>query len=429
MSGYFTKKRDLVLRDDAYHEYNGRLGGATAWDLRGRCRVFGKQITASEGHPWNEFSSYKGQDVGGPFRTEKKYIEENRSDPGAENPLYDFQYTNSNGVTWIYQGPVYPVTPHDVAAAPFPTSIESSDATLDAWGTKAIALCKPTNSVANLAVGTAELIREGIPKMAGHALWQTRLRDIRATGNEYLNIVFGWQPLVSEILDAAKAMSNSEKILAQYERDAGRVVRRQYEFPSEKTITVFPDIQPKGDPWIPAVHTPLGQYSPYTVTPVTGQGRITKVRTTEVSRKFSGAFSYYLPTGYDSRSKIQRAALLADKLYGISLTPEVLWNLTPWSWATDWFFNMGDVMSNVSDYLVDGLVLRYGYIMETTIVKDTYTCHDLPFKRYGKTTIAFSKITQVKKRRPATPFGFGLTYDGLSTKQKAIMAAIGITRF
>jgi hypothetical protein len=38
------------------------------------------------------------------------------------------------------------------------------------------------------------------------------------------------------------------------------------------------------------------------------------------------------------------------------------------------------------------------------------------------------KSTTVKQRLPATPFGFGLTFDGLSTKQKAILTALGITR-
>lgn len=433
MSGYSEKKRSLVLRDDPYRGFNGRNrdkpNQSTGWDNRGRFRATGTQVTGSEGHPWTN-KGFKGADIGGPFRTEKKYYEEDRS--LTPSPLYEFDYTNHNGVNWYYFGPLYAVNPNDVGSAPFPPSAESSDSALDAWGTKAISLCKPTNSIADLSTALGELMREGLPSLLGANLWETKLRDIRASGNEYLNVTFGWLPLVADIRKTAYAVRESDKILSQYERDAGRLVRRTFEFPPEKSIgnveILYPGGASLGDPYHPEFHT-LGQYSPYTTALTTGLGKLTRTRTTEIRRWFSGAFRYYLPTGYDSRSKMARAALLADKLYGVSVDPETLWNLTPWSWALDWVGNIGDVISNTSDFLTDGLVMPYGYMMEHSIVKDTYTRHDLPFKRYGKTTLSLHKITEVKKRRPATPFGFGLTYDGLSTKQKAILAAIGLTRF
>jgi peptidoglycan/xylan/chitin deacetylase (PgdA/CDA1 family) len=145
-----------------------------------------------------------------------------------------------------------------------------------------------------------------------------------------------------------------------------------------------------------------------------------------VKRYFKGAFTYYLPSDYESRNKVEEAAFYLDKILGLQLTPEVLWNLTPWSWAADWVGNFGDVLANVSDYATDGLVLRYGYMMEHSISKVTYTIPDIP--ALGGRTLTQTHFREVKKRVPATPFGFGLTFDSFSTKQKAILAALGITK-
>jgi hypothetical protein len=125
-----------------------------------------------------------------------------------------------------------------------------------------------------------------------------------------------------------------------------------------------------------------------------------------------------------------RYAREADKLFGTDITPEVLWELTPWSWAIDWFTNAGDVLSNVSDYVKYGLILKYGYIMETTMVKDTYT-----YVSYGDGTSTYPvdvppliMTSTVKKRRKANPFGFGVAWDGLSPFQLAIAGALGLSK-
>lgn len=426
MSAKRIRKRTLVYRDDPYRSALMNPDGSYQYDYRGRFRVAGTQITESEGHPWTN-QGYKGEDIGGAFRTTRQYIEDDRGPANRKDgvvdpsPMWSFRDVDS-GLTYIHHGPLYPINPNNH----YPASAESSDAQLDAWGTKAIALCKPTNSIANLSEGIGEIVREGLPSLIGSSTWESRARSVKSAGSEYLNVQFGWLPLISEVRKAAYAARESDKILAQYERDAGRLVRRRFEFPLVKEVgpvQAYQTFEPfTGGPSLRAPH--------YTNWPLTGtQTTIYGQTETTIRRWFSGAFTYYLPTGYDSRSKIARAALLADKLYGVSVDPETLWNLMPWSWAADWVGNYGDVVSNVSDYLTDGLVLRYGYMMEHSIVKRTHTLTNVPFKHYGKRTLTVTSVTEVKKRRPATPFGFGLTYDGLSLKQKSILAALGMTKF
>lgn len=122
----------------------------------------------------------------------------------------------------------------------------------------------------------------------------------------------------------------------------------------------------------------------------------------------------------------QRGLAKYDVLYGVAPTPDVLWNLAPWSWAVDWFANIGDVIENASNALLYSQVLRYGYVMETTTVTDTYTLESPNFKGGSRFITSLETIT--KKRVKASPYGFGLTWDGFNTYQLSILAALGISR-
>jgi len=73
--------------------------------------------------------------------------------------------------------------------------------------------------------------------------------------------------------------------------------------------------------------------------------------------------------------------------------------------------------------------MRYGYIMEHSIVRDTYI-HIGPtgFKDPKVFCEPYTFTTEVKLRRRATPFGFGLNLSSLTNQQKAILAALGLSR-
>jgi hypothetical protein len=112
----------------------------------------------------------------------------------------------------------------------------------------------------------------------------------------------------------------------------------------------------------------------------------------------------------------------AKKLLGIRLTPDTLWQLAPWSWAGDWVANTGDIITNVSNLGVDGLVMQYGYMMSHSSYEESTS-----FEYQGSNGF-YRYVQETKKRVPASPYGFGLVFDGLSNHQKAIAAALGITR-
>jgi hypothetical protein len=145
---------------------------------------------------------------------------------------------------------------------------------------------------------------------------------------------------------------------------------------------------------------------------------------------FKGAFSYYIPGGNSLNERFQRFEQESNRLLGTRLTPDVVWNLAPWSWAADWFGNVGDVIHNVSSLGHDGLTLRYGYVMshQQNIMRSQKT-GIYTGATAGKQTLSMTREVREewKKRFPATPY-YGFAASGaLNETQSAILIALGIS--
>jgi len=377
----------------------------------------GKQVTVSEGHPFHS-SKRKGVvtgDVGGPFFTQKSYV---LSKHKVKSIVNEFVYDNNPERRRRYTHTgllVANPNPTSSSSDIYPPSYATSDDDLDEMGASAIANCAPTNSPANASTFLGELMKDGLPSLIGSQFWKDRTSKAKSASGEYLNIQFGWRPLVNDVSKFADVVRHADTVLAQFERDSGRVVRRKYKFPDEvstESVQIAYDGQA----------TPFGVYATV-LGPGQTWGPVVRTRKITKRRYFSGAFTYFLPSGYDSRNEMSRFALLAERL-GAVPTPDVLWELAPWSWAIDWFSNAGDVVSNISNYAKYGLIMRYGYIMEHVIVQDTYTQEgNNPFK-----VDPLILVTETKRRRQANPYGFGVSWDGLSSFQASILAALGINR-
>jgi len=377
----------------------------------------GRQSTASENHPsWRNHvrGSLKG-DVGGAFRTVKQWVE---TPLVSESIAGIDEWPPGWGTYANFSGPVLPLPPPQIA---FPPVAESSETSLDAWGASAVAQCKPTNNIADVSTFLGELLREGLPRVIGSASnWKQGTSRAKSAGNEYLNAEFGWKPLVHDIRSIADAIVRAETVLRQYERDSGKVVRRRFSFPSESNVSTE-RVRDGVSPYLAVSHSNLYWSN-------INQGSVYRIHTVERERWFSGAFTYYLPSGYDTRSGMARQLAEAKKVLGLSLTPDTVWNLAPWSWAVDWFTNAGDVISNMTDWVTDGLVLRYGYMMEHVRSSYTYTFVGPTGLRSDLQPVPITTVTETKVRRKANPFGFGLTWGGLSPRQLAIAAALGLSR-
>jgi hypothetical protein len=363
----------------------------------------------SENHPnWHPPERREG-DVGGPFfvlRHKKvsgaHHVDYTDKSVWIGNPQYDV-YTTCSGN----------ILPCDVSQLEYPPSIESDDYQMNMMGAEAVAKAAPGTSPMNLAVSLAELKKDGLPSMIG-STFKDRTGKAKAAGSEYLNVQFGWAPLVRDVKSLAKTVSSAGNILSQLERDAGKVVRRRVVLKDESEV-VSSDIIGLG-----GVNC-AGQYNSALLRYSAGTGQLRRTVTKTRRVWFSGAFTYYLPPSYYSRNKIMRASARANELLGLDLTPQVLWNITPWSWAVDWFSNADEVISNTTRFLSEGLVMHHGYLMEHTI-------HEYSYSLDEGTVPPVVLITETKGRVKANPFGFGVEFPSLNGFQLSILAALGLSR-
>lgn len=370
-------------------------------------------------------------DNGGAFLNQKVWCE-----PGKQV----VRLASSPGAVQKYNGPLFAAIGTDTAYSNMLNRWKISPslgAILDSYGATAISRCAPTSPHASAYTAIGEIYREGLPVTPGlttaESYWQGLLHDTNishAAGNEYLNYEFGILPVISDIQQLGTAIDNASSIIKQYKRDAGRLVRRRYNFPSTEELvsrTVATSTQPVGGgPFgSTAFCTTLGE----TVTTVTD--------TTD--RWFSGAFTYRVVDSEATNDPLdnfvhQAASMVreAQLLTGLAPTSAALWNFAPWSWAADWVTNIGDVMNNISMYQSDGLLMRWGYIMERKLRKVEYHHRGSVFKLEGggtmRANLTQTFYIQTERRRRATPFGFGFDLSHLTGRQEAIIAALALTR-
>jgi len=368
------------------------------------------QTTKTRGHAWP--SAGRGKtDLGGDFSTAK--IDSFALNGEYAPDAYAFGYE--------YEGVEYAVNPNTAINDALGYVSFSSDANLMQKGTTAIANCIPTNPVADAGTFIGEL-KEGLPKIAGKSLFKSKFKDYRKYGGEYLNLEFGWKPLISDLQKFGKAAIESDKILEQLHTDSGKNIHRKFTFPDEVVSGSFT----RGS----AFSAKADGGGSYAYLHYATSGTNLRVDyTVRTETWFSGCFTYHLDLGNTLMSRVNRHAAEARKLFGVELTPETVWNLAPWSWAVDWEGNIGDVLHNVSRFSQDGLVMRYGYIMQKKTAEVSYT---LPwsgrFIKSPKTDLRMGIRASSRIRRRATPFGFGFDMTALSGRQSAILGALGISR-
>lgn len=305
----------------------------------------------------------------------------------------------------------------DSSANATPWGLTPPPSDLNLKGTAAIARCSPANPHASVLEAVGEIHRDGLPSLPGLKAFQGST-DPRLLADEYLNLEFGVKPLLSDIRSLCKSMKESERILSQYVRDGGRQVRRRYEFP----IAVDTEVSDEIGTW----YLPQPTMPSYCYGTTTGCHRQT-VRSIERKTWFSGAFVYRPLIESSDVERLSATMRKANHLLGVIPSPSTIWNLMPWSWAVDWFANVGDLLTNISAFVNDGLVMRYGYIMDQTVVKTSVTNRGA-YDAYGREIRCSQELTVTRKlRRQATPFGFGLLETDFTPRQWAILASIGIS--
>jgi len=430
MSPLTTKNRNFILSVPASVSYSllqpslvqnpfSRKDSTIQWSEQSG----GTQSTESESHHYD--SKLGHYDSGGPFYSGSHRIYERR---GSVKDVWAAQ------IPGYYSGPV--CCPSPTAAEKKALGFSYADSEygprnedqMKIDGTNAISYSAPSNPATDLGTGLAELYRDGSPSIPGIQLWQSKTKALRGLGSEYLNYQFGWFPLVDEVRSTAETIRTSHGLMQSYQSREGGDTHRRFSYPSSRVVqSLAPVASNSGFPGSRVMTSAI------TVLPVR---QVT--RTIETKRWFSGDFTYALP----ELGKMLGLGSNAYKLFGIALTPDVLWNLAPWSWAADWFSNAGEVINNITNFGLAGLVMKYGFAMEETIdrceaVQSRGTVAGLDRLSTVSESHLFAKewpicssgVEIVTKRRLASsPFGFSVEWEGLSPTQLAITTALGLTR-
>jgi hypothetical protein len=421
MSSAGTRERSLPIYGPTSLTFNPKLYGfVKAVD---GVVAAGKQITVSESHAMSrKDGSYR---AGGPFFT-------SRTTPFIKCGSVKEAYSLTSNR--FYSGPVVgdPPTLAEMNSIGYKNTGhkfgDKNESQMKTDGTNAIAYSAPINPASDLGTSMAEVMREGIPSIPGIQSWKRRTEILKGLGSEYLNYIFGWAPLAKEVTEVRDAARNHRDIMKQYHAGEGKDTHRTFEYPLQRSVS---SIATNEYPSFPGAQWHyLAKGNP--------RREISLVR--ETKRWFEGCFTYALPSQADTWRKSIGFGSQADQLFGIRLTPDILWELTPWSWAVDWFTNAGENITNISNFGAAGLVMRYGYMMEESIERVTATGDPAYYfstpvknpteKYYGVWSSSWSRgyETVTKRRIPASPFGFSIGWEGLSPTQLAITAALGITK-
>lgn len=389
--------------------------GKTWSSNRGATYQSGKQKTVSESHRRNPITGH--YDSGGPFFTALSKV---------SFPTLSYSGQSVTGTERIKCGLGTPIVGPGSSgevtfSKPWNSFTQLSSAEMNSKGATAIAQSHPLDPWANTGVALGEIYKDGLPKLPGVSTWKRRTEIAKAAGSEFLNTAFGWLPLVSDVHDTFDSARRFRDLTNKFHSGAGRNEPKRFDFPDTHTSSQVSTYGYRAS-------TELGGGLPFSwmADPET-LGTLTRRVDTTTRTWFEGSFTYGIPEGSDIASSTSRIGSYADKLFGLELTPTLMWELTPWSWAVDWFSNAGDVVSNFTAMRGQGLVLRYGYIMSESTEVITYSLDKSGIRGLSSPPPSTVITNITKSRAEANPYGFGVEWKSLSPFQLAVTAALGIT--
>jgi len=320
-----------------------------------------------------------------------------------------------------YRGPLRPM---DTTQNLFPSAGNLNTGQLNLIGNQLSAGAAPTASEASLMQFLAELKVDGLPKVS--ALRNLLMHPSGShAGKAHLETQFSLKPFQSDLTKLARSVLQACKRMKQYARDSDRIVRRQRHL---DTVTSAVNVGRFGGD----LGFPRCNLTNMSSTLISGSSGVLISDVTTTDTWFSGAYTYHLSEALGFLGNLGRYEELANKLLGSDITVETIWNLTPWTWLTDWFVDIGGFLHNVSLFHSNQLVMRYGYVMSHTVAtRQRSMINVTPISNKGRINsssfVSYGTV-ESKVRRRATPYGFGLIESSFSDYQWAILGALGLSK-
>jgi hypothetical protein len=338
------------------------------------------------------------EDTGHPWEFERKQV---------VGKMWDFSYVNPfNNATFQFWGGWPSANISGIQAGFYTPSSE-----LESWAALMYGRMAPTGSQFSFSAFTGEL-REGLPRLLPSNT-KSVVKALRGIGDDYLNVKFGWEPLLNDLRTLAQGLLEASYGLY---RPFGAVRRNRNQRPitSRDTASAL-------------------NYSPPVSTATVGgaswtRGNLRLARYSSVHRWIEGEFVYIPKAGFDPSKYMDRL----ETLMSFDITPSVLWQLTPWSWLVDWFADIGGALQSAEAATNNRILSTFCYAMEETKTYVSVNYNDIRgdgAQYMGPASLSQSWQYTRKRRVRANPFGYtGSPSTTLQSDQMAILAALGLSR-
>lgn len=261
-----------------------------------------------------------------------------------------------------------------------------------------------------------------------HEIWKSMggtsgspLMTPKKLSDDFLNHQFGWTPFISDLLKFSAVANNYYPIMSKLIQQNDKWIRRRVTLGTETVVKILFDGE--GNKCFPvalnANYMSPGKLPNYSL-------QQSKTTTTSAVAKFR----YYRPEFDAGRADHMSGwNVMARKatIYGARLNPSNLYKAMPWSWAIDWFTNVGDHIDHLNSVWQDSVVTKYAFVMQGQTTQRTLL-QNIPFAG-GNLALPFVRKIDSKQRiTAASPYGFNLSWSQLTPRQLAILAALGIGR-
>lgn len=303
----------------------------------------------------------------------------------------------------------------------------------------------PTKAEINLTRSLGEL--RDFPAML-RATKIPSFHSVAATAGQYLNMVFGLQPTLSDLKKTAETVVKAGPILGDYIRQERVRTRRQgtrilgsY---SNSGVTGF---FASGTAPVSLSFGPMSARVAYLVPgSPSGFDDVLKAQvawSVAARRRLvtSSTYEYYIPQPSGVHGRLRRYVQLAERLAGSGLGADTIYDLTPYSWLVDWFVDVGGLISyqqNVVDNQLVSVRKSISVIEEisgsaslshvdydrNTIVGAWRLKEPIHLDSGGEATIRWKKL----HREKGNPYSITPAWTGFSRQQWAILAAMGLSR-
>lgn len=343
---------------------------------------------------------------------------------------YDLTYKNQ---PYIKASNCRPATGH--ASLLNPLILGSVGPSVESYAALEYGRTAPTSDQISMSAIIGEL-REGLPALIPAFLTTGSKRNFKSTlkrqtgrardaGSDYLNVQFGWIPLLSDVRKIATALAVATAAItgSNLETHRRRTKPEKDSTVSGTTSTLNLALRHQSDTFDTGgtnLSTSIG-------------GLLYSVwfsQRHEIDYSFEGEW-IRLPEGQKDYSSYLTKL---DELMRWDITPMDLWQLAPWSWLVDWFFDIGGQLDAWNSATSNRILSLYAYGMRderltTTVIVSNIRGSTADYRYSGPSSVFSQTLARRRQRVKANPFGFiPDPLHQLSAGQLAILGALGLTK-